>query len=159
MSYLRGKLYNLEKQQGRRNDITLGQSGTKLDEENLTCDHFDHKLEKKIAEKTAQRLAERYKVGSGTIRRDAKFADAVDNLADAVGEDVRESILSRDANLTKKETLELGAIALNEPEQVKEKFEGGRYLKEKQLTPFPYKVGEVVNRFAQSQKAKVKSQK
>ncbi len=209
MSYLRGKLYNLEKQQGRRNDLTSASSGTKLDDINgghngdkLTSRQNDHKLdnltsrhngtkldeenstsrqnddkldEKNLTsgqsddkldnltsrqnddklfeenltsrqsdEKLSERLASKYKVGSRTIERDAKFAEAVDNLANTVGENVRQSILSRDANLNKKETLELAAIALSEPEQVKEKFEGGRYLKEKQLTPFPYQVGEVV---------------
>ena len=209
MSYLRGKLYNLEKQQGRRNDLTSASSGTKLDDINgghngdkLTSRQNDHKLdnltsrhngtkldeenstsrqnddkldEKNLTsgqsddkldnltsrqnddklfeenltsrqsdEKLSERLASKYKVGSRTIERDAKFALAVDNLANTVGENVRQSILSRDANLNKKETLELAAIALSEPEQVKEKFEGGRYLKEKQLTPFPYQVGEVV---------------
>jgi hypothetical protein len=138
MSYLRGKLYNLEKQQGRRNDLTSGQNGTKLGEENLTSGQNGTKLE------TAERLANKYKVGTRTIKRDAKFALAVDNLANTVGEDVRQSILSRDANLTKKKTLELAAIASSEPERVKEKFEGSRYLKEKKPTPFPYKVGEVV---------------
>ncbi len=209
MSYLRGKLYNLEKQQGRRNDLTSASSGTKLDditgghngdkltsrqndhkldnltsrhngtkldeenstsrqnddkldEKNLTSGQSDDKLDnltsrqnddkleeenltsRQSDEKLSERLASKYKVGSRTIERDAKFAEAVDNLANTVGENVRQSILSRDANLNKKETLELAAIALSEPEQVKEKFEGGRYLKEKQLTPFPFKVGEVV---------------
>ena len=181
MSYLRGKLYNLEKQTDRRKNLTGGQNdpkldnltggqngtkleaenliggqnGTKLEAENLIGGQNDHQLdEDKLAGghfdhqlKTATKIAQKYKVGERTIRRDAKFALAVDKLANTVGEDVRKSILSRDANLTKKETLELGAIALSEPEKVKEKFEGGRYLKEKELTPFPYQVGEVVNRF------------
>jgi len=178
MSYLRGKLYNLEKQTDRRKNLTGGQNdpkldnltggqnghqldeenliggqnGHQLDEENLIGGQSDHQLEAENLVggqsdhqlKTASKIAQRYKVGERTIRRDAKFAEAVDNLANTVGEDVRQSILSRDANLTKKETLELGAIALNEPERVKEKFDGGRYLKEKKPTPFPYQVGEVV---------------
>ena len=161
MSYLRGKLYNLEKEQGKRKDLTYGHNGHKLEVENLTCDHFDHKLETDnltcsqnelnlemtISKKTAEKLAELYKVGSGTIRRDGKFANAVDTLANTVGENVRKSILSRDANLTKKKTLELAKKAEREPDQVKENFVEGRYVylgPPKEFTPFPYQVGEVV---------------
>jgi hypothetical protein len=158
MSYLRGKLYNFKKQQGRRFDLTSGQSGDKFElnpltsgqngdklaDPNLTSRHFDDKLDKEIAKKTAQRLAEQYKVGERTIQRDGKFAEAVDTLADTLGESVRQGILSRDANLNKKKTLELAAIATHQPEEIIEQFEDGRYVAPLKSCPFPYQDGEVV---------------
>ncbi len=118
-----------------------GQNDHKLDEDKLVGGQSDHQL------KTATKIAQKYKVGERTIRRDAKFALAVDKLANTVGDDVRKSILSRDANLTKKKTLELAKKAEREPDKVKEKFVEGRYVssaKPYEFTPFPYQVGEVV---------------
>ncbi|MGH2416603.1 MAG: hypothetical protein ACRDEA_23485, partial [Microcystaceae cyanobacterium] len=102
-SYLRGRQYNLLKQQGKRTD--------------LTCDHFDHKL------KAAERLAKDYKVGSGTIRRDAKYAQAVDTLAQTLGEDIRPYLLGRNARLTKKAALELAAVVQVNPAEAQKTFE------------------------------------
>ena len=60
-SYLRGKRYNAEKQQGKRTDLE-------------TSDQNDPKLE------TADRLATEYKVSAPTIKRDGNYAAAVDTL-------------------------------------------------------------------------------
>ena len=126
VSYLRGKRYNREKRQGKRTDLTSGHFGTKL---------------------TADQLAHEYKVGTRTIKRDAQFAGAVDTLADVVGEDVRPSILSRDAKLTKKQTLQLAKLASENPDAVIEKFKPGAVITTERtqptIKPFPIKVGEV----------------
>ncbi len=95
--------------------------------------------------RTANHLAQEYKVGSSTIKRDAQYASAVDTLAEALGEDVRPSLLSRDAKLTKKETLKLAKEASVNPEAVRQKLKQLGETKDIQSTtvPFPYRVGEV----------------
>ncbi len=125
VSYLRGKRYNLQKRQGKRNDLTSGQS--------------DQKLE------SAARIAAEYKVGERTIRRDAQYSKAVDTRADVVGEQVRTDLLSRDAKLTKRDTLKLAKEASVNPEAVRQKLKQLGETKDIQSTtaPFPYKVGEV----------------
>lgn len=144
ISYLRGKLYNIQKQQGTRTDLTSGQSDQKLNQENLTFGQSDQKLEKEIAQETAQRLAQQYRVGEKTIRRDGKFAEAVDTLVSTLGDEVRQGILSRDANLNKKKTLELAAIATKQPQEIIEQFADGRYTPKLTLKAFPYEEGDVV---------------
>ena len=124
VSYLRGKRYNREKRQGKRTDLTSGQSGTKL---------------------TADQLAHEYKVGTRTIKRDAQYAKAVDTLADVVGEEVRTDLLSRGVKLTKRDTLKLAKEASVNPEAVRQKLKQLGETKDIQSTiaPFPYRVGEV----------------
>jgi hypothetical protein len=125
VSYLRGKRYNLQKRQGERNDLTSGQSGTKLE--------------------TAAHLAQEYKVGSRTIKRDAQYAQAVDTLASVVGEEIRPSLLSRKSKLTKKATIELAAKAATNPEEIHSKLklngDSGDNVSDK--AQFPYQVGDV----------------
>jgi hypothetical protein len=75
-SYLRGKRYNLEKNQGNRTDLTSGTSCQK-------------------SETTAQKLATEYQVAEKTIRQDGHFAEAVDTLEEAVRHDIREAVLTR----------------------------------------------------------------
>jgi len=105
VSYLRGKRYQLEKRQGERSD--------------LTCAHFEHKLD---VSKTADKLAQQYKVGQATIRRDAQFANAVDSLSGTFGDGIKETILSRGASLSKKDTLELAKIATTEGGEVAQAY-------------------------------------
>ena len=111
LSYFRGKVYNSSKLQGQRNDLTCDQNGHKLevDTENDTCDQNDHKL------KTAQKLALEHKVGEGTIRRDGKFASALDLLAETLGNEVRGEFLRKDTPITRQMILELAEIAEKEP--------------------------------------------
>jgi len=59
--FLRGVRYRLEKKQGERADLTLGQFGPKC--------------------RTSERLAKEYGVSAKTIRRDAELAEAVDILS------------------------------------------------------------------------------
>lgn len=92
-SYLRGKRYHAEKQQGARTD--------------LTSHHFDAKL-------TRQRLAEEYKVGVSTIDRDGAFAEAVDTLEAHVRQDIRNAVLQRQdrvqGTMTKQQATRAGKL-------------------------------------------------
>lgn len=80
LSYLRGKRYLEVKRQGERHDLTSGQSDQKT---------------------TAALLAEEYRVGEKTVRRDAKFAGAVDVIAGNCGADATQWVLARDVGLTR----------------------------------------------------------
>jgi predicted DNA-binding transcriptional regulator YafY len=62
---------------------------------------------------TAAKLAAEYNVSPATIKRDAKFAEAVDELAKNVGKEVKVEILSGRSGLTKKEVVEIAS----EPEE------------------------------------------
>lgn len=79
-SYLRGKRYLEAKQQGARNDLTSGQT------DQMTA---------------AEQLGAEFKVGEKTIRRDSKFAQAVDEIAENCGPGARNVLLSRDTGLTR----------------------------------------------------------
>ena len=67
-SYLRGRRYNAEKLEPGRPE----------------------KGDQSDPVKTSDRLAEEFKVGSATIKRDGKFAEAVDLIAGNCGGDVRQ---------------------------------------------------------------------
>lgn len=95
-SYLRGKRYLETKKQGARTDKTSGQSDQKS---------------------TAEKLGEEYKVGEKTIRRDARFAGAVDQIVANCGQDARNLILSRDAGLTRGGVLRLAGLQPKEQRQ------------------------------------------
>ena len=83
-SYLRGKRYNSEKKAPHR---------PKVDEEGAHCAHL----------KTSEKLAAEYGVDKATIRRDAKFAEALDTIAENVGFKVKDEVLSGESSLTKKQ--------------------------------------------------------
>jgi len=84
-SYLRGQRYLIEKR-------SRGGDQTKATDQN-------DRLE------TAARLAQEFKVGEATIRRDGVFATAVDRIAANCGDPTKQWILSREGKLTR------GAIA------------------------------------------------
>lgn len=95
-SYLRGQRYNREKTAGHG-----AKSGYQNDNQ-----------------KTHERLADEYKVGPATIVRDGQFAQAVDALGETLGEEVKQEILSRELDLTKKDVLALGQMEPEEQRQV-----------------------------------------
>jgi len=95
-SYLRGKLYEANKKQGYRTDLTSGKNCQKL-----------------ISSKN---IASEYGVSERTIRNDATFATAVDKVAEVIGEDAKIGILSGVANVPKKDVLELIDIHKEAPE-------------------------------------------
>lgn len=94
--YLRGKRYLELKRQGARTDLTSGQSDQKT---------------------AAERLAEEFKVGEKTIRRDARFAEAVDQIVENCGQDARNLILSRETGLTRGGVLRLSKLKPNEQQK------------------------------------------
>jgi ParB-like chromosome segregation protein Spo0J len=100
LRYLRGKRYLLEKQQGKRRD--------------LTSDQIDQKLT------TADKLALQYNVSAPTIRRDAALARNVDTLSSVLSPHRRQAILSRDSKLTQQDTQKLASLARHSPEKVPE---------------------------------------
>ncbi|MEO1652455.1 MAG: hypothetical protein AAFU64_02825 [Bacteroidota bacterium] len=96
-SYLRGKQYGQEKQQGKRSDLTSGQNVQKLE--------------------TREKLAKEYKVSAKTIQRDEKYALAIDRLAQQDNQ-LRWQILNKDIDLSKESVIEL----LNKESQEVEQF-------------------------------------
>jgi len=88
-SYLRGKRYLEAKKQGARSDKTSGQSDQKT---------------------TAEKLGDEFKVGEKTIRRDARFAEAVDQIVQNCGQGARNLILAREAGLTRGSVLRLAKL-------------------------------------------------
>lgn len=133
-SYLRGKRYSLLK--GNREDnlkqnSPKGQNVTSVD--------------------VAQELAQQYKVSSRTIKRDAQFSEAIDTLALAMGEEIKQDILGRNANIPKKEALSLfqivktqgEAVARQRLEQLRHPIDIVQQIKNKKPLPNPRRVGEV----------------
>ncbi len=83
-SYLRGMRYNREKSQGKRTDLTL--------------DHNDPKS----TLSTAAQLAQEYKVGEATIKRDGEFAKALEKIGNE-NPTLKEDIMKGKSKLSKKE--------------------------------------------------------
>ncbi|MCH8293089.1 hypothetical protein IH992_18520, partial [Candidatus Poribacteria bacterium] len=104
-SYLRGKQFNREKSSigapvGNRNAAKqLGQDDT-ID----SADQNDR-------QSTAQRLAEEHGVSERTIKRDGKYAQAVDKISSTFGEPVKQGILNREVLATKQDVQTLGKLA------------------------------------------------
>ena len=105
-NYLIGKQYRERKAQGVRTDLTSHQN-----EEKLT---------------TAEKVAKEHKIGKATVERAAKFAEAVDTIAENVGEDVRHKILGREINLTAKDVQRVVSMEPEQQKQVIEKIVTGR---------------------------------
>ncbi len=59
----------------------------------------------------AQKLATQYKVAERTIKRDAKYARAVNAVDKAAGNGAKTTLLSRDTKVSKQDAVKLGAIA------------------------------------------------
>lgn len=94
LSYLRGKQYELEKQQGERTDLTSGNSCPKSE--------------------AAERLAEEHNVSPRTIKGDAQFARAVDKVADNVGPEAKRAMLDPESKVTKKDVIALAELPKRE---------------------------------------------
>jgi len=119
-SYLRGKRYLAEKGT-RGGDRKSEAAGSKVQNGPLIPDQ-----EKSEAD-TRKRLAAEFRVGIGTIRRDADFAVAVDTLAANCGEGIRSLILSGDARLTRQQMTRLVQLAADEQKRLcRECQSGGR---------------------------------
>jgi hypothetical protein len=84
-SYLRGKKYNNEKKLAHRPE---------------KGDQSDHL-------KTSEKIAKEEKIGSATVRRDAKFATAVDFLKDDAGLEFGKKLISEEIKLPKTDVIKL----------------------------------------------------
>jgi hypothetical protein len=106
-SYLRGKRYLEVKHQGARTDLTSGHSDPK--------------------KRVSEQLGEEFKVGEKTIRRDGKFAEAVDRVAENCGPEARNLLLARDTGLTRGGVLRLAKLQPEEQRAfLKQMKEAGR---------------------------------
>ncbi len=101
IAYLRGREYLAAKQE-HGGDRRGGSSGQNV--------HL----------KSGEQVAARHGVGERTVRRDATFADAVDTLAGALGDEVRTQILGGDASLAKQDVVTLARAVADEPEVARE---------------------------------------
>jgi len=104
VSYYRGKLYESRKRQGARTDLTLGKNFLKLD--------------------TAEKIGKQYGVTGRTIKNDAQFSQAVDKVAEEVGEEAKRAILSGQANIPKKDVEKLIEIKQEAPEFIEPVLKG-----------------------------------
>ncbi len=99
----------------------------------------------------AKSLAEQYKVSDRTIRNDAQFTSALDTLAQALGDEVKHSILTRTTGISKKDVLSLARVVRNEGKETAQKLLNNKLskcdivqqIKNKQRVPNPHYVGEV----------------
>lgn len=102
-SFLRGKRYRAEKK---------AQGGTGANQHKQSAQNEQSA--------TAERLAAEYNTSPATIRRDANFADAVDKIAENVGPDAKQEILSGKSGLSKKQIQNVGTAP---PEEQKKAYE------------------------------------
>jgi hypothetical protein len=125
--YLRGMQYQQERQEITNPDGIGGKSGK------IVVDHFDpqqsnfdeivgkqagitmNQNDLQSQGSTASRLAKQHGVSEGTIKRDAKYAEAVDAIANATSPKVRQQILSGEFKLTQAATLKLAKMAEQNP--------------------------------------------
>ncbi|MDV3002729.1 MAG: hypothetical protein N5P05_004384 (plasmid) [Chroococcopsis gigantea SAG 12.99] len=115
LSYFRGKYYNREKSQGERRDLTYGQNVHKLSDQDLTSGQNVQKLDEGELT-TAQKLATLHGVNEKTIRRDGKYAEAIDTLTEVFGNKLRIAALDRNTPFSRKMLLDLAEIARKDPE-------------------------------------------
>jgi hypothetical protein len=103
-AYVRGQHYNRQKQShgGDRSSRAKGQSDT--------------------LPSTADRLARFYKVDASTIKRDGRFAAAVDAIARVCGDDVKKLMLARGARITRRMVHELRQMDENTLQKVIEEL-------------------------------------
>jgi hypothetical protein len=101
ISYFRGKQYEMQKQQGKRTDLTSGNSYQK-------------------SPNTAAQLASQHKVAEKTIRNDAAYAQAVDAIAELAGPEARQVLLARETKITQQEVKQLADVAKVSPPTVQE---------------------------------------
>lgn len=97
-AYLRGQRYITEKRVEGDNQHTMPE-------------RVGHNVPPK---RTSEVLAEEYKVDEKTIRRDAKYAEAVDAIAKNAGQAAKQSILSGELKATKQEVVQLAALPKEE---------------------------------------------
>ncbi len=109
-SYLRGKRYNAEKKA-----VSNPEGKNQYDEVGL------HSA---TQPKTSEKIAEELNVNSGTIYRDAKYAEAIDKLeTDNPG--IKAELLNKDTKVTKKDVVKIAKLAPDKAKSVVEKIAAG----------------------------------
>ena len=102
MKYVRGKLHNEEKS----NEPFKGNQYTSGGYQNDTN------------QKTAERIAQQTGVSAPTVYRDAKFAEAIDRIADVAGPEARDRILSGEVRMSSKDVEETAELADEAPDLI-----------------------------------------
>ncbi len=150
-SYLRGKRYlhlKGNREDNLKQNLPKGNfcpSGDDSEEQDLPLGNFC------LSVNTAKTLAEQYKVSERTIKNDAQFTAALDTLASALGDELKHTILTRTAGLTKKEILSLAKVVRNEGKEFAQKLLDNKrnslditqQIKDLQRVPNPHHVGFV----------------
>ena len=103
-SYYRGKLYSARKQHQFIHPKSVGQNVPRSD--------------------TAEELGKEYGVNGRTIKRDEQFSKAVDKVADEIGEEARNAILSGQAKVPKESVEQLIEIKQVAPEFIEPVLKG-----------------------------------
>lgn len=123
-SYLRGKRYRNEKK--KQNDGGKGKS--------RSGDHSEPHLEP--PQKTSEKLAKEYGVSAPTIKRDAKFSEAVDQIAENVGKEAKDEILSGRSGLSRSDVAAVAERPANEqPAAIQKAKQGTLNVKPKPVEP------------------------
>ncbi len=121
-SYLRGKRYNSEKRE----------HGGKFTKGNTVAQNGPPSEEDSYHGATAAKLGKEYGVGYNTIKRDAKFATAVDAIAASSGEQTRRDILGGSLKVTKQDVVKLAALPADKQQAA---VKGGADAIKKAVTP------------------------
>ena len=117
LGYYRGKHYNVEKKSKWLNNRYMQKSTNGQNDRSYN-----------INENTAKKLGSQYNVGEKTIRRDAKFAAAIDAIGDT-SPDAKSKILAGEAKINKCELEELSEMSAEEIASAATMIDNGTYEK------------------------------
>lgn len=126
-----GRIYKQEKktENFKGNQYTENGGGQNVHEQKKDGGQNYHQPKNENDKKTAERIAQQYGINEKTVRRNEKFAEAIDNIKENVGEEVTDKILSNKIPIPKTEAVKL---AREEPETQKKivpLFESGQAKK------------------------------
>jgi hypothetical protein len=106
--YLMGKLYSEQKQNSSEN-LNRNQSPMPQSE----------------APRKSEQIGEQFNVNHATVERAEKYANAVDVIAENCGHDIRDKILSRSIDVTKKDVIRLASMSHQEQQAAISKMRSG----------------------------------
>lgn len=130
-AYLRGKRYRHEK---KKHGGDRKSEGSSAQHEHL---------------KTAERIGGELGVSANTVRRDARFADAVDEIGKNIGSDARAEILSGKSPMGKDK---IAALAGKPAEEQAAAISAAKNPAAKQVSPMPSLVDEKLTKSEQESK-------
>lgn len=116
----------LDNQLGRRNATPEGISylrGLRYKNEKLQHGGNRKSIEQNVHLKTAQLMADQYKISHMTIQRDEKFADAIETIAKTFStpskqKEIKHKILTRQFDISKRDIVELSELSAKYIKQV-----------------------------------------